>query len=69
MTIPLYYSLLDSIRKRRLTEFAYPVFVAFIYCLFGMLYSWWHPGWLIFVTIPIYYPIAGGIDRYIKNRN
>lgn len=69
MTIPLYYSLLDSIRKKRLTEFAYPVFVAFIYCLLGMLYSWWHPGWLIFVTIPVYYPIAEGIDKYIRNKN
>ena len=68
MTIPLYYSLLDSLRKRRFTEFAYPVFTAFLYCLFGMLYSWWHPGWLIFVTIPVYYPIAGGIDKYLKNR-
>ena len=69
MTIPLYYSLLDSIRKRRFTEFAYPVLTAFLYCLFGMLYSWWHPGWLIFVTIPVYYPIAGGIDKYIRNKN
>ena len=69
MTIPLYYSLLDSIRKKRLTEFAYPVFTAFLYCLFGMLYTWWHPGWLIFVTIPVYYPIAEGIDKYIKGKN
>ncbi|MBQ7344341.1 MAG: helix-turn-helix transcriptional regulator [Clostridia bacterium] len=69
MTIPLYYSLLDSIRKKRFTEFAYPVFTAFLYCLFGMLFTWWHPGWLIFVTIPVYYPIAEGIDRYIRNKN
>ena len=69
MTIPLYYSLLDSIRKKRLTEFAYPVFTAFLYCLFGMLYTWWHPGWLIFVTIPVYYPIAEGIDKYIRSKN
>ena len=69
MTIPLYYSLLDSIRHRRFIEFAYPVLTAFLYCLFGMLYSWWHPGWLIFVTIPVYYPIAGGIDEYIRNKN
>ncbi len=69
MTIPLYYSLLDSIRRKRFTEFAYPVFLAFIYCLFGMLFTWWHPGWLIFVTIPVYYPIAEGIDRYIRNKN
>ena len=69
MTIPLYYSLLDSIRHRRFIEFAYPVLTAFLYCLFGMLYSWWHPGWLIFVTIPVYYPIAGGMDKYIRNKN
>ena len=69
MTIPVYYSLLDSIRKKRFTEFAYPVFVAFLYCLFGMLFSWWHPGWIMFVTIPVYYPIAEGIDRYTKNKN
>ena len=66
MTIPLYYSLLDSIRKRRFTEFAYPVFVAFIFCLFGMLFDWWHPGWIIFLTVPIYYPVAHAIDKRIK---
>ncbi len=68
MTIPLYYSLLDSIRHRRCTEFAYPVLTAFLYCLLGMLLSWWHPGWIIFVTIPVYYPIAEAIDRYNKDR-
>ena len=66
ITIPIYYSLLDSIRKRRLTEFAYPVFIAFLYCLFGMLYTLWHPGWIIFLTIPIYDPIARSIDRWTK---
>ena len=69
MTVPVFDSVLDAIRKKSLSEFEYAIFVAFIYCLFGMLYSWWHPGWLIFVTIPIYYPIVGAIDRYIKNRN
>lgn len=68
ITIPLYYSLLDSIRRRRVTEFAYPVLTAFLYCLFGMLYSWWHPGWIIFITIPIYYPIAEAIDKYNKKK-
>lgn len=68
ITIPVYYSLLDCIRKRRTTEFAYPVLTAFLYCLFGMLFAWWHPGWIIFVTIPIYYPIAEAIDRYIRRK-
>ena len=69
MTVPIYDSVLDAIRKKSLSEFEYAIFVAFIYCLFGIIYKWWHPGWLIFVTIPIYYPIVGRIDRYIKNRN
>lgn len=66
ITIPIYYSLLDSIRKRSFAEFAYPVLATFLYCLLGMLLGWWHPGWLIFITIPIYYPIAEAIDRQIK---
>ena len=69
MTVPIYDSVLDAIRKKSLSEFEYAIFVAFIYCLFGIIYKWWHPGWVIFVTIPIYYPIVSGIDRYIKNRD
>ena len=69
MTVPIYDSVLDAIRKKSLSEFEYAIFVAFIYCLLGIIYKWWHPGWVIFVTIPIYYPIVGRIDRYIKNRN
>ena len=38
MTIPIYYSILDTVRKKRLTSFAYPIFAAFLYCLFGMLF-------------------------------
>ena len=66
MTIPVYYSLLGTIRRKKLSHFAYPVFAAFIYCLLGMLCGIWHPGWLIFLTIPIYYPVAEAIDKSIK---
>lgn len=66
MTIPVYYSLLGTIRRKKLSHFAYPVFAAFIYCLLGMLCGIWHPGWLIFLTIPIYYPVAEAIDKCIR---
>ena len=66
ITIPVYYSLLTAIRTKRLSSFAYPVFAAFIYCLFGMTFSIWHPLWLIFLTIPVYYCIANAIDRAIS---
>ncbi len=65
VTIPIYYSLVEAIYKRRFCEFAYPVFAAFVYLVLGLYYGNWHPSWLIFVTIPVYYPIASALDRKI----
>lgn len=68
VTIPVYYSILDCFRRKKLIPFAYPVFVTFIFLLFGMIYGIWHPLWIIFTTIPIYYPIASAIDRERNNK-
>lgn len=68
VTIPVYYSLIDCIRRKRFAPFAYPVFVTFIFLLFGMLYGIWHPLWIIYTTISIYYPVASAIDRANKNK-
>ena len=65
VTIPIYYSLIEAIYKRRFCEFAYPVFAAFVYLVLGLYYGNWHPSWLVFVSIPIYYPIASALDRKI----
>lgn len=63
ITIPVYYSVIDCIRRKRLTPFCYPVFATFLFCFFGMAYGIWHPLWVIYVTIPIFYSIASVIDR------
>ena len=68
ITIPLYYSLVDVIFKRRLTAFAYPVFAAASYLYLGLYHGNWHPSWLVFFTIPIFYPIAKAIDKTIQTR-
>lgn len=68
VTIPVYYSFVEAIYKRSFCEFAYPVFVAFVYLVLGMYYGNWHPSWLIFVTIPVYYPIASALDRKIHGK-
>lgn len=65
VTIPVYYSFVEAIYKRRFCEFAYPIFAAFVYLVLGMYYGNWHPSWLIFATIPVYYPIASALDRKI----
>lgn len=43
---------------RRLHIFPFPVLVAFVYLVLGFAFGKWHPGWLIFFTIPVYYWIA-----------
>ena len=63
ITIPVYYSIIDCIRRRKLSPFCYPVFIAFVYVLMGMAWDMWHPWWILFISIPVFYPIANAIDR------
>lgn len=56
--IPIVESLITAIKTKRSDAFAYPVLVAAIYLTVGMLEQIWHPTWLMFLTIPIYYIIS-----------
>ena len=42
-------------RHRRRMSFPYPVFVTIAYLVLGFLFHMWHPGWIIFLTIPLFY--------------
>ncbi len=53
--IPVFCSLESAIRHKDPAHFAYPVFIAFIFCFLGVFHSLWHPAWALFTTIPIYY--------------
>lgn len=48
--------------RRGMSRFPYPLLVTVIYLALGFLGSWWHPGWLVFLTIPLYYWIAKDED-------
>lgn len=63
VTVPVYYSILECIRKKKASCFAYPALITFIYLFVGMQWGYWHPNWLLFVTIPIYYAIAEAIEK------
>lgn len=67
LTIPMYYTAVDAIFKKKISHFAYPVLVVWLFCFFGMTCGLWHPLWLLFLTIPIYYYIAGLIDKKGEN--
>lgn len=63
LTIPLYYSIIDCIVHRKVSEFLYPALLVAIYCFIGMQWNLWHPYWIMFITIPIFYCIADAIDK------
>ena len=65
VTIPVYYTLVEAIYKRRFSTFAYPVLCAVVFLILGCYFGYWHPGWIIFLTVPVYYPIASAIDKKI----
>ncbi|MDE8701471.1 helix-turn-helix transcriptional regulator [Adlercreutzia equolifaciens] len=44
-----------SAPKDPLQSFPYPLLCAVIFLLVGFCFGWWHPGWVIFLTIPFYY--------------
>jgi len=35
--------------------FPYPVVVTALFLLLGFVFGWWHPAWLLFLTVPFYY--------------
>lgn len=45
----------EHVEKSFLNQANYPVFITFLYLCLGIFLNLWHPGWLLFLTIPIYY--------------
>lgn len=43
---------------KKLMIFPFPIIVAFLYVALSMIFKIWHPLWIIFMTIPIYYRFA-----------
>jgi transcriptional regulator with XRE-family HTH domain len=65
--IPLVPTFVEALHKRSFTTFAYPVLVTAVYLLLGMVWGYWHPWWVIFISIPLYYTVFGPIDKVIRN--
>lgn len=42
-------------RDRRRARFPYPLCVTLAYLVLGFVFHAWHPGWIIFLTIPLFY--------------
>jgi transcriptional regulator with XRE-family HTH domain len=59
LTIPIYYIVIAMSHAKSFTAkaniFPYPILVFLIFLIAGFGFNNWHPSWLIFLTIPIYY--------------
>jgi len=42
-------------RARQKLNALYPLIITFLYLILGTTLKLWHPGWLLFFTIPLYY--------------
>lgn len=47
----------------RWQSFAFPVLVTLVFLALGFFGGWWHPGWLVFLTIPLYYSVVDIVTR------
>ena len=47
----------------RWQSFAFPVLVTLVFLALGFFGGWWHPGWLVFLTIPLYYSVVDVVTR------
>ena len=66
LTIPVYYSIVEAILRRKISEFEYPVFVLCVFFYLGLYLGIWHPSWLMFLTIPVFEFIASVVDSGIR---
>lgn len=52
-----------KLAKDPLLTFPYPVACVVLFLLAGFVFGWWHPAWIIFLTIPFYYWIVNIIVK------
>lgn len=48
-------SILEAIEKRDPNKFALPVLIVCVYIFLGFYFKLWHPMWILFLLIPVYY--------------
>jgi len=67
LTIPVFYTLIAMSKakgfKKKANIFPYPILCAILYLSIGIDYNLWHPGWMLFLTVPIYYTVINAIKQ------
>lgn len=63
--IPVPGEIISCFLEARVSRFPIAFVATFTYLFFGMYMGLWHPYWVEFLAIPIFYMIAAPIDRVI----
>jgi transcriptional regulator with XRE-family HTH domain len=65
--IPVYYELCSMVSARglrsKLNHFPISTLCVPAYLSLGFFYGLWHPGWIIFLAIPVYYSLVNTLVR------
>lgn len=56
-------SILEAIEKRNPNKFALPVLIVAVYIFLGFYFELWHPMWILFLLIPIYYAAMSPFNK------
>ncbi|MCH5317149.1 MAG: helix-turn-helix domain-containing protein [Eubacterium sp.] len=65
LLIPIIETGIAAFKYKNPAYFAYPVLAAGLFLTSGMVFHVWHPTWIIFLTIPLYYLVC---DAYRKTK-
>ncbi len=51
---------------KNLFKFPFPIIIAIVYIVLGFVWDLWHPGWVVFLTIPMFYQFAAACKAKTK---
>jgi hypothetical protein len=69
--VPLYYGTVHIVRNKDiggLIDILVPFVTAAAFLVIGFAAHAWHPGWLVFLFIPLYYQIKASVTKYKKRK-
>lgn len=59
LLIPCYYMIAASLKAKSFKSFLFiqpvPIVIVMLFLIFGFMFHIWHPTWMLFLLIPIYY--------------
>jgi len=62
-------SIVTAIMYKKASKFNIVFLVLFAYLFVGMRFGIWHPTWVEFLAIPVYYSLVKPIEKYYKKKD